>query len=216
MNPVTLAPPLTALEFLLDQADGDDTTDVLARELSKHDVARSALSGMRRLSGSALRAVDGEIAAVAAGLLDLGLGDAVARAWRKYTALTRAAEHTLAAPESEEIVVLATHRVTWAYRPHIDLLVDGKKITTFEFEMTVVNDLDGVVAVVRQGKLAALRGGACTITATLALEGAVLARRQGRTDAALLIPLDPPIPLLGGRVTTSVRVRHATDSSVSP
>jgi hypothetical protein len=215
MNSPKQTPPLTALVFLSGDAEGDDTTEILARELGQHDVARSALSGLRRISGPALHAVDCEIATVAAGLLDLGLGGAVVRAWRKYTAMTEAAERTLAVSGSEEVVVLATHRVTWTYQPHIDLLVDGNKITTFDFEMTVVYDLDGVVAVVRRGELVALRGGDCAITATLTLEGATLAQRQRRMDAALVVSLDRPIPLLGKGSIPNIPVRPATDGVVS-
>jgi hypothetical protein len=215
MNSPNQTPPLTALVFLSGDAEGDDTAEFLARELGQHDVARSALSGLRRISGPALHAVDCEIATVAAGLLDLGLGGAVVRAWRKYTAMTEAAERTLAVSGSEEVVVLATHRVTWTYQPHIDLLVDGKKITTFDFEMTVVYDLDGVVAVVRRGELVALRGGDCAITATLTLEGATLAQRQGRMDAALVVSLDRPIALLGKGSTPNIPVRPVSDGVVS-
>jgi hypothetical protein len=215
MNSPNQTPPLTALVFLSGDAEGDDTAEFLARELGQHDVARSALSGLRRISGPALHAVDCEIATVAAGLLDLGLGGAVVRAWRKYTAMTEAAERTLAVSGSEEVVVLATHRVTWTYQPHIDLLVDGKKITTFDFEMTVVYDLDSVVAVVRRGELVALRGGDCAITATLTLEGATLAQRQGRMDAALVVSLDRPIPLLGKGSTPNIPVRPVSDGVVS-
>jgi hypothetical protein len=215
MNSPNQTPPLTALVFLSGDAEGDDTAEFLARELGQHDVARSALSGLRRISGPALHAVDCEIATVAAGLLDLGLGGAVVRAWRKYTAMTEAAERTLAVSGSEEVVVLATHRVTWTYQPHIDLLVDGKKITTFDFEMTVVYDLDSVVAVVRRGELVALRGGDCAITATLTLEGATLAQRQGRMDAALVVSLDRPIALLGKGSTPNIPVRPVSDGVVS-
>ena len=91
--------------------------------------------------------------------------------WRRYSALTSAAERTLAAPGSEEVVLLATHRVTWTYEPHIDLLVDGRKVTSLELQMTVVFDLHGVAAVVQLGDLVALRGGGCLITATLAARG---------------------------------------------
>jgi hypothetical protein len=207
MTTATLTRPLTALAFLLDNVEGADAAEALARQLGEHHVARTALGGLRRLSGSALRAVDGEIAAVAAGLLDLGLGDNLVSAWRKYAAMTSAAERTLAAAGSE-MVLLATHRVTWTREPHIDLLVDGRKITTFEFQLEVVFDLHGVVAVVRRGDLVALRGGECLITATLTLEGQTLAQRHARTHLALLVPLDPPASLLGNPTTADAPLRQ--------
>ena len=208
MSSATLTPPLTARTFLLGDAEPADTAAVLARELSQHDVARSALRGLTRLSGSALQAVHGEIARVAAGLLDLDLGDALVSGWRKYVAMTKAARRTLVVPGSEAVVVLATHRVTWPYEAHIDVLVDGKKIASFDLEMTVVFDLHGVVAVLRLGDLVALRGGECTITATLTLEGATLARQQRRMDAALVVSLDPPVPMFGDAAIANAPLRH--------
>ena len=103
----------------------------------------------------------------------------------------------IAVPGSEEVVVLATHRVAWSYDPHLDLLVDGVRVTTLDFALGVTFDLDGIVAVVRQGELVALRAGECTITASLTLQGATLAHRRARMHAAVVLPLRPPVPLLG-------------------
>jgi hypothetical protein len=104
---------------------------------------------------------------------------------------------TFAVRGSEEVVVLATHRVAWSCDPHLDLLVDGVRVTTLDFELAVTFDLDGVVAVVRLGDLVALRVGECTITSSLTLQGTTLAHRKGRTPPAVVLPLDPPVRLLG-------------------
>jgi hypothetical protein len=208
---ITASPtrPLTACEFLLDGVAGQDAAEGLARELEQRHVARASLGGLHRLSGSALRAVYGEIAAVTTRLLDLRLADALVGAWRTYSKLTSAAEGTLATPDSKAVVPLAPHRVTWTHDPHIDVLVDGTKITSLEFRMAVVFDLRGVVAVVRASDLVALRCGECLITATLTLEEETLAHRRARTHPALIIPLDPPVPLLRDPSTAAVPVRHA-------
>ena len=198
MSTQTATRPLTARTFLLGRAT-EDGTEVLAGALREHQVAGAAVGG-RRLSRSAVRAVDAEIAAVAARLLDLPLGDALVSAWRTYGALVTAAERTSAMPGSEEVVVLATHRVAWSYDPHLDLLVDGVRVTTLDFELGVTFDLDGVVAVVRQGELVALRAGECTITASLTLRETTLAHRRARTHAAVVLPLEPPVRLLGDAV----------------
>jgi hypothetical protein len=197
MTTITAAEPLTARGFLLGHAI-DDSTEALARAMCDRDVARAALRGVRRLSAPALAAVDCRIAAVTARLLDVRLGDALASAWRSYAALAGAAERTFAVPASEEVVVLARHRVTWTCEPQLDLLVDGTKVATLDFRLALAFVLDGVVAVVRLGDLVALRGGECTITASLALHGQTLVQRQERTQPAVVLPLDPPVSLLGG------------------
>jgi hypothetical protein len=188
--------PLSVRVFLLGDATGADTVEVLTHSLSEQGMTQSAIYGLHSLSGSALQAVNHEIAAVADGLLNLDLGNVLISGWCKYTDLTKAAERTLAAPGSEEVVVLATHRVVSTHHPSIELLIDGVKVHTFVFEVKVVFDLNGVAAVLRRGELVALRGGECVVTATLTLEGTPLElSRKGRIDLALVIPLHRPIPL---------------------
>lgn len=154
--------------------------------------------GIPPLAGSALGLVDEEIGRVAEGLLDVDLGDALVAGWQKYAALVEAGRRTLATPGSEEVVVLARHRVRSSYRPSVDLLVDGVKVNSFEFDLQVVFDLEGVSAVVSTGRLTALRGGRCEVRAALTLEGARLAERRHEVDLALIVPLSRPIPLVEG------------------
>jgi hypothetical protein len=183
---------VTARSFLL--GDSGDTS--LGRKLTEQGVARSTLGGLRRLSAAALHTVDQEIGAVASGLLELDLGDMLLAGWRKYAALTDAARRTLAAPASEEVLELATHRITSAYRPRVDVFVDNQKITTVEFDLTTVFDLTGLAAVVKAGDLVALRSGECLVTATLRLGDARLAERREKLDLVQRIRLDPPISLI--------------------
>ncbi|MGH3815909.1 MAG: hypothetical protein ACRDUV_26260 [Pseudonocardiaceae bacterium] len=196
MSSADVTGPLSVRVFLLGGDTGADTAEVLARSLKESGVARSAIKGLRSLSVSALQAVHHEVATVADGLLNLDLGEVLLSGWRKYTDLTKAAERTLASPGSEEIVVLATHRVVSKHHPSVDLIVDGAKVHTFVFELKVEFDLNGVVAVVRRGDLVALRCGECVVTVTLTLEGTPFKRsRKDRVDLALVVRLHPPIPL---------------------
>jgi hypothetical protein len=184
--------PVTVRTFLL--GDGGDAS--LGRKLTEQGVARSALGGLRRLSAAALHTVDQEIGTVASGLLELDLGDILLAGWRKYAALTDAARRTLVAPASEEVLELATHRITSVYLPHVDLFVDDQKISTVEFDLTTVFDLTGLAAVVKAGDLIALQSGECLVTATLSLGKARLAERRAKLDLAQKIRLSPPISLI--------------------
>lgn len=187
---------MTARVFLFGDEPLADTVDALSRELERHGAAWSALHGVRRLSAGLTGAVDREVAVVADGLLDLDLGDALIGGWRRYAALTDAARRTAAAPGSHEVVRLATHRVASTYRPRVDLLVDGVTVHDFVFELSVVFDVTGLAAVVRDGQLCTLLGGECLVSATLELQGARLAERQQRIEPSVLVRLDPPRSLL--------------------
>ncbi len=196
MSSTDVTAPVSARAFLLGDDTGADTAEVLARSLRESGVAGSAIQGLRGLSTSALQAVHREVATVTNGLLNLDLGNLLVSGWRKYSNLTKAAKNTLASPDSEEIVELATHRVVSTHHPSVDLIVNGAKVHTLVFELKVEFDLKGVVAVVRRGDLAALRCGECVVTATLTLKGTSLQRsRKDRIDLALVIRLDPAIPL---------------------
>ncbi len=197
MSSPELTRPLTARIFLLGESQGEDTPERVAHSLNERGITGSAVEGVRRLSASARQAVEDEIATVADGLLDFDLGNVLVSGWRKYTELTCAAERTLAVPGSEEVVILAAHKVSSTHHPSVELLVDGVKVETFVFELTVEFALTGVVAVVRRGELVALRGGACVITATLTFEGVPLVPQQKRSiDLAIVVPLRPAIPLV--------------------
>lgn len=186
--------PLTADALLF--GTGAETAEELGRAISELDVTRSALRPIRRLSSSAVAAVEREIATVTDSLLDVDLGDVLLSAWQTYSKLTDAAHRTLAISGSEEIVSLVSHTVRSTYAPHVDLVVDGVLIHSFTFDLEIVFEVMPLQAVVRAGTLAALRGGECTVTATLSLDGTELAKTVRTVDLALTMRLHPPRPLI--------------------
>jgi hypothetical protein len=195
MSPAVSGGPLSVQAFLFGDEGNSDAVESFSRSLGERDAARSA-EGLRHLSGSAVAVVNREIATVASGVLDLNLGDLLVSGWRKYSKLVQAAERTVATPGSEEVVVLASHRVTSSHQPYVDLFIDDVKVMTLKFALKVVFDLNGLVAVVRSGELTALRSGECVVTATLALEDVPLTQRQRRIDLAVVMPLDRPVHLV--------------------
>ena len=210
MTDTTPGKPLTAREFLAGSDPGVDTAQALSHVLGEYGVARTALSGIRHLSAGAVAAVEDEIGRVADGLLDLDLMDVLLSAWRKYAVLQESAYRSLTPPGSEEVHLLATHRVTATYRPRVDVLVQGGKTNSFELQLALAFDLAGVCAVVRWGHLVALRGGECLVTATLALDGTQLWGRQDRVDVRWLVPLEPAVPLVDGLPGAPITPRQPT------
>jgi hypothetical protein len=182
--------PLSARVFLF--GEGEGSVGELVRQ---HGVDRSLIESTRRLSTSALAAVNEEIDSVADGLLDMDLGDALVAGWQKHKALVDAARRTVGT-NAEEVLPLVSHRASASYRPRLDLLIDGVRVNSFEFALSLRFDITGVSAVVRSGELVALHGGHCLVTATLSLEGAPLAQRQRRVELHALVPLSHPIALL--------------------
>jgi hypothetical protein len=191
----SLTQPLTARRFLFPGEEPGAGTG-LSAALGMTGAARSALVRVRRIPGAAVKAVEGELGTVTSGLLDIDLGGAVVVGWRKYSALIEAARRTFASPGTEEVVVLAMHRVSSTYRPSVDVIVDNVKVNTFEFVLSVQIDIRGLSAVVRGADLVALYGGDCLVTATLTLEGAQLAHREQTFDRRVVVPLRHPVALV--------------------
>jgi hypothetical protein len=173
-----------------------EAADRLAGELQRNGVARTAFGQTRRLSSAAAGLVDREIGAVLSGLLELDLGDVLLAGWRGHRALVAAGQRTAADPAGREVVDLASHRVRWASRPAVDLVLDGVRLATLEFALDVEFVLVGVAAVVWRGYLVAAQGGDCTVTGQLSFADVPLLRNSWRVDVAWLVRLDPAVPLV--------------------
>ncbi|MBT2511130.1 hypothetical protein J7I98_36010 [Streptomyces sp. ISL-98] len=181
---------------LLFGEDGGSATDALADHLHERDVGETLSHGARGMAGSAGRAVEREVATVVNGFLAMDVIDLLGVGWRKHSALTAAARRTRDAPDSEELVALVSHHITSTHRPCVDLIIDGVKVGTIDLAITVDFDLNGVLAVVREARLAALRSGECTATGTLAIEENTVASRNRPLDLPGTIRLRSGIPLL--------------------
>lgn len=84
------------------------------------------------------------------------------------------------------------------HRPYVSILLDGAQVARLDFEVTVVFDVKALVRVVRAGRLVALQGGQCELTALLAAEGVQLARQQHPIDLRFALPLRTGVQLATG------------------
>ncbi|MET9881675.1 hypothetical protein ABZZ20_00685 [Streptomyces sp. NPDC006430] len=208
MTTAPVVEPLTVRAFLLGREEGRSTHE-LAEFLHENEAASGILPGVRGLTSTAGRAVETELASVIDGFLDLDLISLAAGGWSKHAALKAAARRTRRTLGSEEVVALATHSITSTHRPYVDVLVDGARAATVDVELTVVFRISGLVAVVRDGQLIALRGAACTVEARLSVRQRVLLSRQGRLDLPATLHLHSPIDLLPLQAPPPVAPPHA-------
>jgi hypothetical protein len=169
-----------------------EPTDALAESLRELGTVNTLVTGFRGLTA----VVEREVATEASGLLSLNLLDLVVAGWKRYGALTKAARRTRDASTTEEIVALATHRIESSHHPAIELFIDGKSVGTIKVDLSVAFDIAGVLAVVRQARLTAIRSGNCTVTGTLAIEKTVLAQRQHPFDLPGAVRLRNGVALL--------------------
>jgi hypothetical protein len=169
-----------------------EPTDALAESLREHGTVKALVTGFPGLTA----VVEREVATETDGLLSPNLLDLAVAGWNRYEALREAARRTRDAPTTEEVVALATHRIEYNHHPSVELFIDGKSVGTIEVGLAVAFDMAGVLAVVRQARLTEIRSGKCTVTATLAIERAVVAKQQRKFDLPGAVRLRHGVALL--------------------
>jgi hypothetical protein len=189
---------LTVRTFLLGSGPEDDLT-VLRRSLSEHGIVSSCRREFGELTQDGREAADEAVASITAGLLDFDLGDLLIYGWRIHRRLVNAAKETLRSPGRQEVVQLGSHQVTSTHNPTVDLLIDGVRVHTLRFQVTVVFDIALAAAIVQDGRLVSLKAGDGSVTATLTTQmpgGDVeLVRQQRRINLHLIGRLGRGIPL---------------------
>lgn len=186
--------PLTARIFMF--GGKEDAVAALSDAMTSGDLASAMGGALKNVSEGVRNAAVHELSTVSADLLDLDLASVLVAGWCKYSALTAAARRTVAAPGSEELVEIVSHRITAAHHPYVELLVNGVRVTTVDLGLELQFDIKALVAAVRSGKLVALHSGKCDITATLSIENINVATRHGQIELPLAIQLEGGVPLL--------------------
>lgn len=195
-------PGVSTGEFLYRTGLGVETVQSMGQSLHDIGAAAAALRGVRRLSGSALRLVDDEIASVAVSQLDHDLGSMLEKGWGDYGRLQEAARASLETPGVATEVELLTQTVTATRHPRADVLLDGTVVYQFTFDLVARFTLTSLAAEVRDGCLVGVRSGRCTVNVALVLEKGPMHPERAITshteevDLSVLLPLDQPIPLV--------------------
>jgi hypothetical protein len=182
---MTTAQPFTVSGFLF--GEDQDTQQALAQALHDHGVLGPMSTALDLVSEAGRTAAADQVAGVAHGLLDLDLGDLVVAGWRKQGQLAAAAERTATNPGSSEVVELATHRISSAHHPSVELLVNDVHLATVTFALEVEIVVRALVVTVRDGHVVSIRTGACDVAATLAAEGSRLASRRAHFELPLVV-----------------------------
>jgi hypothetical protein len=179
---------------------GPDDEDKVRQLLSERDVIGKCGGDLSRLSQQGREAAEEQLASVTAALLDLDLGDVLIWGWRSRERLLDAARQTRQLPGRREVVQLGAHRFTSTYNPTIELLIDGVRVHTFQFTLSVIFDVEVAALIVQDGLLTGVKAGDGVVTCTLTLEmpggDAELFNQQQKVRLNLIINLGHGIPLL--------------------
>lgn len=184
---------VTVRAVLFGQADA---AAALARTPGWRGVIDGLGGALSAVSTGGRQLVHRELSSAVSGLLGLDLRDVLIGGWRRHRALQSAAHATQANPQATEVVTLATHQITTAHRPYVDIIVNGAKVGAVHFDLALTLDIDAMVGTVRQARLVALQGGRCAVTAWLGCEGRELVSRQAVIDPVVTVALGDGIALL--------------------
>jgi hypothetical protein len=184
----------TALDLLF--GAGTDAAETLADEILSPGGGQDLGHALAHLPEMTRKAAVQEAATAAAGLLKVDLIGVLVRGWREHRDIVSAAQRTLAAPASTELVSMSAHEVTLEQRPSVSVLVDGQRVATLELGLSMVFEVNALLLLISGGRLVAVRSGRCEITATLAVQGADLLVRQAHLELPGVIPLGQGIRLL--------------------
>ena len=148
------------------------------------------------ISTAGRAAVERELSGALGRLLDQDLGRIIVAGLRRHPALIAAAQATAANPTASEVVQLASNRITNTHQPYVDIVINGAKAATVQFELDLTFDIDVLVGTVRAAKLISLQSGHCTATVALSCEQQELAKREVQLDLSVTLPLGDGVPLL--------------------
>ena len=209
---------LTVRTFLFGGGSEDDTTTI-RQLLSEHHVVSRCGGNLTKLTQQGHNAAEEQLASVAADLLDLDLGDLLIYGWRTRERLVKAARQTRQIPGRREVVQLGTHRITSTHNPTIELLMDGVKVHTFRFQLTVTFDIEVAALIIRDGLLTALKAGdgavACTLTLEMPGGDVELVNQRRKINLHLIINIGHGIPLLPADAEEGARPALGTPPSTA-
>ena len=184
----------TALDLLF--GPGADAAETLADKILSPGGDQNLGRALAHLPEMTRKAAVQEAATAASALLKVDLIDVLARGWREHRNIVSAAQRTLVAPGSTELVIVSSHEITLDHRPSISVLVDGQRVATLQLGLSIVFDLNALLLGISGGRLTSIRSGRCDITATLAVQGTDLFVRRAHLELPGVISLRRGIRLL--------------------
>jgi hypothetical protein len=188
-TPGSKPPSLTARSILLEWGGVD-----LGRGLQDGEALKEATDVLSGVGASLCAGASAQLAELASEFLDVDVAKVMLESWRKYRALQDAAASTRDTREIQR-VSLATHTINLVQHPRVDVVLGDRTIATVRFELEIVISADGLVAVVRGGKLVALTGGTCRVHASFSANDVCLGDAERTIEPHLFIALGDGVPL---------------------
>jgi len=168
----------------------------LATTLSALATAGSLGQEILGLPDSAKTVVGDKVGEAVASLAGTRVRDILTDGWSLEHKIHRAAEETAQDPSAKRTVNLNRHRVTWTYRPEVDVYLDGVLLRKIHVAIVAALTVATLEAVVRGGRLVAVDVGDVEASVNPSVEGHALPGRTARVDLPGGIPLGEGIVIV--------------------
>ena len=143
------APTTLDLLFIPDT----DAAEALAGEILSSGGDQNLGRALAHFPEMTRKAAAQEAATTVAALLKVDLVGVLVRGWREHRDIVSAAQRTLAAPGSTELVIVSSHEIKLDQRPSISVLVDGQRVATLQLGLSIVFDLNALLLGISGGRL---------------------------------------------------------------
>jgi hypothetical protein len=153
---------------------------------------------LKRLSRTARQAAVREATVAAAGLLKVDLLGVLVSGWREHKEITAAARRTLTLLSSRELVSLPPHRIATAQQPSVGILIDGKRVASLRLGLSIIFDVEALVAGITSGRLSMVHAGRCAVGVTLTVHNIETLTKRVHLELPGAFPLGTGIRLLPG------------------
>lgn len=131
-------------------------------------------------------------------MLAIPVPEVLMAGWRKYRELLAYADPERHPRGAQNEVPLAKHTFRSAWKPEVDILVNGAPVATLTFDVELELSLEGAVLVIQDGKVMTIATGECESSGKVSFHDRVLVERKSGTQAlpGVIrfrdgIPLDP-------------------------
>jgi hypothetical protein len=129
-------------------------------------------------------------------LLGKPFGELLVGGWQQSRKLMDAAQRSLQHPGVPELVSLDPHSVTVRQGPKIEVVIDGRPVTTIDIKLVITFTLSALDARIRDGAIVAFDSGRVVIESSLAVQGVDVAHGRVELDAHAVVPLGAGVVLV--------------------
>jgi len=123
----------------------------------------------------------GALLGAIAALLDIPLQDVIVRAWNEGKLFEKYLDPEKYDPDEIISIVLKDHDVTSSHAPNIDVLFNGDKIYSIDFQLELTLTLEGVILQIQGGRIREIQAGRIKGEGTLKCENLILFTRETET-----------------------------------